>query len=103
MFFVPICCPLMDKERGRHWGSVIMRAWVMAELSEPAAAATVSCALALIRVTPALWSANYIVAHTALGVVEPHTLALGRWGLAGILLAFMARAELSREPTTPAN
>lgn len=54
-------------------------------------------ALALIWVTPALWSANYIIARTAPGVVEPHTLALGRWALAGILLAFMARAELWRE------
>lgn len=54
-------------------------------------------ALALIWVTPALWAVNYIVARTAPGVVEPHTLALGRWALAGALLAFMARAELWRE------
>ena len=54
-------------------------------------------ALALIWVTPALWAANYIIARTAPGVVEPHTLALGRWALAGVLLAVMARAELWRE------
>lgn len=54
-------------------------------------------ALALIWVTPALWAANYIVARWAPGVVEPHTLALGRWGLAGVLLTFMARTELWRE------
>ncbi len=54
-------------------------------------------ALALIWVTPALWSVNYIVARWAPGVVEPYTLALGRWGLAGVLLAFMARTELWRE------
>lgn len=46
---------------------------------------------------PALWSVNYIVARKAPGVVEPYTLALGRWALAGALLAFMARAELWRE------
>ena len=54
-------------------------------------------ALALIWVTPAFWATNYIIARTAPGVVEPHTLALGRWALAGILLAFMARTELWRE------
>lgn len=54
-------------------------------------------ALALIWVTPALWAANYIVARWAPGVVEPHTLALGRWSLAGLLLALMARTELWRE------
>lgn len=54
-------------------------------------------ALTLIWVTPALWAVNYIVARAAPGVVEPHTLALGRWALAGALLTFMARAELWRE------
>ncbi|MDO8448272.1 MAG: DMT family transporter [Rhodoferax sp.] len=54
-------------------------------------------ALTLIWFTPALWAVNYIVARAAPGVVEPHTLALGRWALAGALLAFMARAELWRE------
>jgi drug/metabolite transporter (DMT)-like permease len=50
--------------------------------------------LLLIWVIPALWVANYAVARKASGVVEPYTLALGRWALAGVLLAFMARAEL---------
>lgn len=54
-------------------------------------------ALALIWVIPALWSVNYIIARKAPGVVEPYALALGRWALAGALLAFMARAELWRE------
>lgn len=54
-------------------------------------------AMTLIWVTPALWAANYIIARAAPGVVEPYTLALGRWALAGTLLAFMARAELWRE------
>ena len=54
-------------------------------------------ALWLIWVTPALWSVNYIVARSAPGVVEPHMLALGRWALAGVILAFVARSELWRE------
>lgn len=54
-------------------------------------------ALAMIWLIPALWAANYIIARKAPGVVEPYTLALGRWALAGALLVFMARAELWRE------
>ncbi len=54
-------------------------------------------ALTLIWVTPALWAINYIIARAAPGVVEPHMLALGRWALAGALLALMARTELWRE------
>lgn len=53
-------------------------------------------ALALIWVTPALWSVNYLVARWAPGVVEPYTLALGRWGLAGALLIGLAHTELWR-------
>ncbi len=51
-------------------------------------------ALALLWITPALWSVNYIVARKAPGVVEPHLLALGRWVLAGLIVGFIARAEL---------
>jgi len=51
-------------------------------------------ALWLLWFTPAMWSVNYIVARTAPGVVQPHVLALGRWGLAGLVLAFVARSEL---------
>lgn len=54
-------------------------------------------ALWLIWVTPALWSVNYIVARSAAGVIEPHMLALGRWALAGVILALIARGELWRE------
>lgn len=54
-------------------------------------------ALTLLWVTPALWSVNYIVARCAPGVVQPHVLALGRWGLAGLVLALLARHELWRE------
>jgi drug/metabolite transporter (DMT)-like permease len=51
----------------------------------------------LMWVTPALWSVNYIVARTAPGIIEAHALALGRWALAGAILAFIARSELWRE------
>ena len=51
-------------------------------------------ALALLWITPALWSVNYIVARKAPGVVEPHLLALGRWALAGLIVGFIARGEL---------
>ncbi len=47
-----------------------------------------------IWVVPALWAVNYIVARRAPGVIEPYGLALGRWALAGILLAVVARQEL---------
>jgi drug/metabolite transporter (DMT)-like permease len=43
-------------------------------------------AAVLLWVVPGLWSSNYIIARLAQGVVAPHGLALGRWGLA---LAFM--------------
>lgn len=58
----------------------------------------------LIWVVPALWSANYIIARLARGVVSPHVLALGRWGLAlALMLPFVGaalwrgRAALRRE------
>ncbi|MFM2075540.1 MAG: hypothetical protein RJB34_1845 [Pseudomonadota bacterium] len=43
-------------------------------------------AMALIWFTPLLWTVNI--------VVSPHVLALGRWALAGVLLAWVARQEL---------
>lgn len=53
-------------------------------------------ALALILVTPALWAANYWVARTAPGVIEPHLLAFLRWTTAlGLMLPF-AWASLRR-------
>jgi len=54
----------------------------------------------LLWVTPALWSVNYVVARTAPGIISPHVLALGRWFLAGLILAFIARQELWRERHT---
>lgn len=35
-----------------------------------------------------------IVARRAPGVIDPHVLAIGRWGLAGLLLGYVARQEL---------
>jgi drug/metabolite transporter (DMT)-like permease len=50
----------------------------------------------LLWFTPALWSVNYVVARTAPGIISPHVLALGRWFLAGLILAFISRTELWR-------
>lgn len=44
-------------------------------------------ALALLLITPALWSVNALIARKATGVVEPHLLAMVRWLLAGLLFA----------------
>ncbi|NCV64441.1 MAG: hypothetical protein EBW49_11135 [Betaproteobacteria bacterium] len=43
---------------------------------------------------PLLWTVNMVVARTAPGVMDPHLLALGRWSLAGLILAYIARTEL---------
>ena len=44
-----------------------------------------------------MWAVNYAVAKIAPGIISPHVLALGRWSLAGLILAFIAREELWRE------
>ena len=51
-------------------------------------------AIALLFITPALWSVNYLVARSAPGVIEPHALALLRWLVASFLFALGARAQL---------
>ena len=48
----------------------------------------------LVWVVPALWSVNYIIARMAVGVIGPHLLALGRWGIAALVLVVLARSEL---------
>jgi drug/metabolite transporter (DMT)-like permease len=48
----------------------------------------------LIFLVPALWAVNYVVARKAPGVIDPHTLALGRWTIAGLVLAGFSRTEL---------
>ena len=52
-------------------------------------------AIVLLWFAPAMWTVNYLVARTAPGIVQPHVLALMRWGLAGAILAFIARRELA--------
>ncbi|MCL4745989.1 MAG: DMT family transporter [Burkholderiaceae bacterium] len=53
-------------------------------------------AFALLFITPGMWSANYIVARSAIGVVEPHMLALLRWTLAlALMLVFAGRTLVS--------
>jgi len=54
----------------------------------------VRIALVLIWFIPLLWTVNGVIARTAPGVVSPHVLALARWGIAGALLAGIARTEL---------
>ena len=51
-------------------------------------------ALILLWVVPMLWTVNYIVARKAPGVIGPNLLALGRWGLAALVLVVLARSEL---------
>jgi len=52
-------------------------------------------ALALLVITPGLWSANYIVARAAVGVIEPHLLAFMRWLFAfALMLPFAWRSLL---------
>ncbi len=51
-------------------------------------------ALALLFITPLLWTVNYLVGRQAPGVVAPHMLALLRWALAGLILLAFAWPEL---------
>jgi drug/metabolite transporter (DMT)-like permease len=51
-------------------------------------------ALGLMWFIPLLWTVNMVVARKAPGVVSPHVLALGRWALAGLILAIVSRQEL---------
>ena len=50
----------------------------------------------LIWVIPLLWTVNGVIARKAPGVITPNVLALGRWAVAGVVLAFLARSELWR-------
>ena len=51
-------------------------------------------AVALIFITPALWSVNYLVGRMAPGLIAPHMLALLRWSIAGLALLAFAWPEL---------
>ncbi|MBU3650061.1 MAG: DMT family transporter [Limnohabitans sp.] len=57
-------------------------------------ATTERLALFMSWLTPLLWTANLWAARTSPGVVEPNTLALGRWLMAGLVLAWFCRGEL---------
>lgn len=50
--------------------------------------------LAILLITPALWSVNYLVGRSAPGIIAPHMLALLRWSLAVVTLAAFAWPEL---------
>jgi drug/metabolite transporter (DMT)-like permease len=53
-------------------------------------AASARWAPLLLWVVPGLWSANYVVARLANGVVHPHALAFGRWAVAlALILPFV--------------
>lgn len=54
-------------------------------------------ATVLLWVVPALWSSNYLIARLASGVVPPHVLALGRWGLALLLMLPFVGGTLWRQ------
>lgn len=51
-------------------------------------------ALVVIWFIPILWTANYVVARTAPGVIGPYALALGRWSLAALVLLMLSGGEL---------
>lgn len=51
-------------------------------------------AYVLVFLTPAMWSANYIVARAAPGSIGPHLLAFSRWFLALCLMLPFALPEL---------
>ncbi len=51
-------------------------------------------AIALLFITPALWSVNYLVARTAPGFIAPNALALLRWLTASALFALGTRSQL---------
>jgi drug/metabolite transporter (DMT)-like permease len=54
-------------------------------------------AYALIFITPAFWSVNYLVARAATTTIAPHMLAFGRWLLAGALMATLTWREISTQ------
>ena len=53
-------------------------------------------ALPLAWLTPGLWAVNAVISRAAPGLIEPYTLSLGRFVLAGLLLAVGSRTELKR-------
>lgn len=43
-------------------------------------------AIALLFVTPAFWSVNYLAARSSIDVIAPHALAFGRWAIAFVIM-----------------
>jgi drug/metabolite transporter (DMT)-like permease len=69
-------------------------------LNPPAEAAALrrrQIAQALLWIVPLVWSSNYLIARAAAGVIAPHTLALGRWSLAFVLMLPLAWRGLARD------
>ena len=62
--------------------------------SDMAAAARQRLALLALWAVPVLWTVNLIIARKAPGLVEPYTLAFGRWFIAALVLAVLSRREL---------
>ncbi len=65
-----------------------------ADAAPPAAHPKTRVAQLLIWVIPLLWIVNSVIARRAPGVITPHVLAIGRWLLAGTILAAFTHAEL---------
>lgn len=57
-------------------------------------------AVLLLWVTPAMWSTNYLIARWGNGLIAPHQLALGRWGVALALMLPFAWHALAAQPRT---
>lgn len=62
--------------------------------SDMAAAARQRLALLALWAVPVLWTVNLIIARKAPGLVEPYTLAFGRWFIAALVLAVLSRRDL---------
>ena len=51
-------------------------------------------AITMLWLVPILWTANYVVARLAPGVIGPYMLAFGRWSLAALVLVCFCGREL---------
>jgi drug/metabolite transporter (DMT)-like permease len=51
-------------------------------------------AMLLIWIIPLFWTINIVVARRAPGIITPNVLALGRWGLAGVIFFALSWQEL---------
>jgi drug/metabolite transporter (DMT)-like permease len=51
-------------------------------------------AMVLAWMTPGLWATNAVVSRLAPGIIDPYSLAWGRWIIAGFVLAVLARSDL---------